>query len=103
MEGRDRPASSAGKLVEELLREIPAPPGAAARERALLAWPQAAGETVASHSRAAGFAGKALLVETDDPGWAQELSLRRAELLSRMEELAGSGVVEEIRFVLKRG
>ncbi len=103
MEERDRPAPSAGKLVEELLCEIPAPPGTAARERALLAWTRAAGEPAASHSRAAGFAGKALLVEADDPAWAQELSLRRAELLSRLEELAGPGVVEEIRFVLKRG
>ncbi len=100
---RDRPVPSAGKLVEELLSDIPAPPGTAARERTLLAWPLAAGEPAASHSRAAGFAGKSLLVETDDPIWAQELSMRRAELLSRLEELAGPGVVEDIRFVLKRG
>jgi len=70
--------------------------------RAVASWREAVGEPAASHSRAASFAGKTLVVEADDPGWAQELSLRKADLLARLARVVGEGMVEDLRFILKR-
>jgi len=50
------------------------------RQRALDVWAEAVGPTVASHSRAVGWRGDRLVVEVDDPTWAQQLMLMQEAL-----------------------
>jgi predicted nucleic acid-binding Zn ribbon protein len=65
---------------------------------ALLAWPEVAGSVVGAHARAEAIRDGVLLVATDTPAWAQELHMRRGELLSRLTAHVGEGVVREIHF-----
>jgi predicted nucleic acid-binding Zn ribbon protein len=41
-----------------------------------------------------------LLVTTDHPAWAQELSLRRKELVEEINRRVGARVLEDIRFIV---
>jgi predicted nucleic acid-binding Zn ribbon protein len=102
-DGRPPLPPPVGKLTDQLLTDLAAPSDLMGMGRAMLCWAAAAGEPVASHSQASSFAGRTLIVEADDPAWVQELSMRRAELLARLAATVGPGVVEELRFVLKRG
>lgn len=65
---------------------------------ALRAWPQVAGRVVGSHTRAEVVRDGLLIVATDTPAWAQELHMRRPELLAKLEALLGADVVRDIRF-----
>jgi len=65
---------------------------------ALLAWPQIAGKLVSAHARAEVVRDGVLLVATDTSAWAQELHLRRHELLARVAEQIGEGVIRDIHF-----
>ena len=65
---------------------------------AMLAWPGIAGRVVAAHSRPEAVRDGVLMVATDTPAWAQELQMRRAELLERLGARVGQGVIREIHF-----
>jgi predicted nucleic acid-binding Zn ribbon protein len=65
---------------------------------ALRAWPQLAGRVVGAHSRAEAVRDGVLIVATDTPAWAQELTMRRADLLAKLEKALGPGVISEIHF-----
>jgi hypothetical protein len=62
------------------------------------AWPQIAGKVVSAHSRAETVRDGVLIVATDTPAWAQELHMRRAQLLQRVAEQVGQGLITEIHF-----
>jgi predicted nucleic acid-binding Zn ribbon protein len=84
-------------LLEQALNNLDL--GAKVREqRALRAWPQAAGRAVGRHTRAEVLRDGVLLVATDSPAWAQELSMRRPDLLAKLETALGPGVVSDIHF-----
>jgi predicted nucleic acid-binding Zn ribbon protein len=41
-------------------------------------------------------------VEVDEPAWLTELSMRKGDILNRLERAVGEKVVEDIRFQIKR-
>jgi predicted nucleic acid-binding Zn ribbon protein len=65
---------------------------------ALSAWARVAGKVVGAHTRAEAVRDGVLIVATDTPAWAQELQMRRRELLGKLETAVGVGVIREIHF-----
>lgn len=65
---------------------------------ALLAWPQIAGAAVSAHTRPEAVRDGVLIIAVDTSAWAQELHMRRPELLARMAAQVGEGLIRDIHF-----
>jgi predicted nucleic acid-binding Zn ribbon protein len=65
---------------------------------AISSWPQIAGRVVSAHSRAEAVRDGVLIVAADTPAWANELQMRRRELLELLAAKIGSGVIRDIHF-----
>jgi len=61
-------------------------------------WPRLVGKPAADHTRAVGWRGSVFVVQVQHPVWAQELSLRRQQLVDRLNEAAGQKVVTDLLF-----
>jgi len=59
-------------------------------------WEEAVGAAVAAHARPLCLNGTTLVVGVDGPAYATQLRLLNAQLLSRLRDLAGPGVVESV-------
>jgi len=59
-------------------------------------WEEAVGESVAAHARPLRLDGTTLVVGVDAPAYATQLRLLSTQLLSRLRDLAGPGVVESV-------
>lgn len=64
-------------------------------------WADAVGEHLASKSSPEGFDHGKLTVAVTSAPWAQELRLRKSELLTRLNEVAGRDLFSELKFVVK--
>jgi len=94
---RQRGQASLGRLLDGVLANMDM--GARFREHlALLAWPQIAGGVVSAHARAEAVRDGVLIVAADTSAWAQELQMRRQQLLSRVAAQVGEGVIRDIHF-----
>lgn len=69
--------------------------------KVFLAWEEAVGEA-ASHSNPFRFRGSTLIVEVTDSAWINELSMRKTDIINRLERAVGEKVVEDIRFEVKK-
>lgn len=88
---------SLGKLLEGVLANLNL--GERLSEQlAQTAWPEIAGRLVAAHSWAEAIRDGVLIVGCDSPAWAQELHMRKHELLGRLAAHLGAGVVRDLRF-----
>lgn len=86
-----------GRLLESVLANMDL--GARLRQHlAVAAWPEIAGPLVASHTWVEGVRDEVLVVAADTPAWAQELHMRRVDLLARLAAQVGEGVIREIHF-----
>ena len=70
--------------------------------RATTAWADVAGPMIAAHTTARGVRSGTLTVEVDGPEWVTELRYRESDLVARLTERVGPGVVERVRFVVGR-
>ena len=77
--------------------------GAVRGWRAVDAWPEVAGERIARHSRAISYREGTLTVEVEGSAWMHELGFLKRELVRRLDQHAGGGVVRDVRLVLARG
>ena len=59
-------------------------------------WDQIVGERVAAHARPQGLDDGTLVVVVDEPGWATQLRFLERDLLTRLEEALGPGVVRHL-------
>ncbi len=66
--------------------------------RARAAWPVAAGQKVARHTRATSLVRSTLVVEVGDAVWQRQLSALRYALLRNLTKELGEGLVTEIDF-----
>lgn len=64
-------------------------------------WADAVGEHLASKSSPEGFDHGLLTVAVTSAPWAQELRLRKSDLLIRLNEVAGRELFSELKFVVK--
>jgi predicted nucleic acid-binding Zn ribbon protein len=66
--------------------------------RARAAWPVAAGQTVARHTRATALVRNTLVVEVGDYVWQRQLSQLRRDLLRNLAKELGEALVTDIDF-----
>jgi predicted nucleic acid-binding Zn ribbon protein len=67
----------------------------------LRAWREAVGEPIARRTETLGVRGGVLWVAVEGSAWMQELSARRPEIVARLAERVGAGVIRDVRFVVK--
>ena len=64
-------------------------------------WQEAVGEHLAARSAPEKFEHGVLTIAVSSAPWAQELRLRKAELLQRLNETAGRDLFEDLRFAVR--
>lgn len=92
----NRPAS-AGAILESLLRKLDFG-GRIRQNMAIAFWPQVVGPAVAAACTAEEVKDGILYVRTPGSTWSQELSLLKHEILPRLNERLGGGVIQDIKF-----
>ncbi len=94
---REHGAAALGRLLEGVLAGLDM--GSRLSEHlAVTAWPQIAGRVVAAHTQAEVVRDGVLVVAADSPAWAQELHMRKGDLLAKVAAQVGEGVVRDIHF-----
>jgi predicted nucleic acid-binding Zn ribbon protein len=68
------------------------------QKRLVDAWPIVAGEAVARYTREAFIQNQTLVVRLTIPALRTELSMRRTELVKKLNDHVGEQVITEIRF-----
>ena len=63
-------------------------------------WDEVVGEDLAQNAQPAAFKNRILIVHVSGSVWLQELHFRKNDLIDRLNQAAGSRVVEDIRFKL---
>lgn len=61
-------------------------------------WDRVVGEPLAENAQPAAFKERTLVVHVRSSTWLQELHFQKSDLIQRLNQAAGSRVVEEIRF-----
>jgi hypothetical protein len=64
------------------------------------AWPEIAGDALATHSRVRGIRDEVLEIAVDSPVWATQLWYLERDVVERSSRLVGAGVVAAIRVVV---
>ena len=89
------------EILQSLMTQLDMPEDTQAKVKVFEVWEEVAGNA-AVHSNAFRFRGSTLVVEVDSPVWLNELSMRKTEILNRLERAAGERVVTDIRFETKK-
>jgi len=71
-------------------------PGPSALQAVFGRWEEIVGAAASGHSRPVSIARGTLVIAVDQPGWATSLRALSAQLLKRVEEVAGPGVADRI-------
>ena len=69
------------------------------QQQALDFWPNAVGKKIAEHTTVEDVEHGVLIVSATSSIWAQELQLRKKEILSKLNGSLGKKVINDIRFV----
>lgn len=69
--------------------------------RAVADWPAIVGETIARHAIAQKVEGNTLVVLVDTPAWMTQLFFLKADILNKVAQHIGTGLLTDIRFVLR--
>lgn len=88
----------AGKSFAKLKASETISPG----ELAVAAWPAAVGKTIARHSTAVALVRDKLVVEVEDPTWQRPLFQLQGQILNRLSEFLGFGVVGDLEVRIAR-
>jgi predicted nucleic acid-binding Zn ribbon protein len=81
--------------LEHMARRLGAPT-ASSLGAVFSRWEEAVGPSVAAHTRPLSLADGVLVVAVDQPGWATQLRYLSTDLLQRLADVAGEGVVGRI-------
>ena len=100
-EWRSAPRPVADSL-EGLARRLGAPT-AGALGAVFRHWEEAVGAAVAAHARPVSLTDGVLVVAVDQPGWATQLRYLTSDLLGRLADVAGEGVVGRIDIRVENG
>ena len=85
-----------GESLDRLTASLGAPRAAVLAEL-FDSWPSLVGEAVAAHARPQSLHHGILVVVVDDPVWVTQLRWLEADLLARLADAVGAGVVTEVR------
>jgi hypothetical protein len=69
-----------------------------AEQLAFAAWPAAVGERIAAHAWPKALVRGSLWLEAEDAVWQQQLFHLRFDILAKLSELLGSGIVTDLEF-----
>ncbi|HVM67579.1 MAG TPA: DciA family protein [Acidimicrobiales bacterium] len=89
-----------GDDLDELLRRAGGA-GGTASATVFSRWEEAVGPAVAAHAQPAALRGTTLVVAVDGPAYATQLRLLGRQLLNRLSEIAGRGVVDAIEVTVR--
>jgi predicted nucleic acid-binding Zn ribbon protein len=102
---RDGKGSSKLIPVQDVLKTVfsrlEMPEDLELKGRVFLAWEEAVGNA-SRHSNPFRFRGSTLIVEVTSSAWLTELSMRKTDIIKRLERAVGEKVVKDIRFQIKR-
>jgi predicted nucleic acid-binding Zn ribbon protein len=62
------------------------------------AWPAAVGKRIASHAAAKSLVRGSLIVEVEDGIWQKQLFYLRFQILAKLQEVVGAGVITDVEF-----
>ena len=82
-------------MLDQLGKRIGAPPTRTASS-VFSGWREVVGDAVADHANPVALRDRVLVVEVDHPTWATQVKLLAGDLLERLAEVAGDGVVGRI-------
>lgn len=89
------PPTPVGDSVDRVLRGLGSPPSATLR--ALFdGWSEIVGEAIASTCRPVSLAGGRLVIAVPDGGWASQLRWMERDLLGKVADRLGEGVVTSL-------
>lgn len=86
-----------GGVVKDIISNI-GRRGVVTEEEMLAAWETAAGRRAAKHARPASLKKSKLVVNVDGSSWLYELTLKKKEILKKLEGHLGNKRVSDIRF-----
>jgi predicted nucleic acid-binding Zn ribbon protein len=92
---------SVDQVLSSVMTSLVMPEDLELKGKVFLSWEEAAGDA-APYSQPFRFRGSTLIVEVREPAWINELSMRKTDILNRLERAVGKRVVEEIRFEVKK-
>jgi hypothetical protein len=67
-------------------------------ELAVAAWPAAVGKRIASHASAKSLVRDSLVIEVEDAIWQKQLFHLRFQILAKLAEVLGGGIIREVEF-----
>jgi hypothetical protein len=73
-----------------------------ADELAFAAWTAAVGKRIAVHAQPKALVRGSLVVETEDGVWQKQLFHLRFDILAKLSEIVGSGVITDLEFRIAR-
>ena len=86
----------AGKVLAKLKLSA----AISADQLAFAAWPAAVGERIAVHAAPKALVRGSLVVEVEDAIWQKQLFHLRFDILAKLTEVLGSGIVTDLEFRL---
>ena len=86
---------SAGRLIGQLNRNRRLMTD---EELARAAWPLAVGKKIASYTAAVALVRNRLVIEVQDMLWQRQLNALRSQILAKITEVVGKGVVTDLEF-----
>src|SRR5207244_757164 len=98
-------ASSEPRRVAESLDQVArrlGAPATAVLSAVFAHWDEAVGPTVAAHCRPHTLLDGVLIVEVDEPGWATQLRYLATDVVRRLDQVAGDGVVVRLEVRVRR-
>jgi len=72
-------------------------------ELAFAAWPAAVGKRIATHARPKALVRGSLVLEADDAIWQKQLFHLRFDILAKLTEVLGAGIVTDLEFRIAGG
>ena len=95
------PLTSVSEVLNSVMTGLEMPEDIELKGKVFLAWEDVVGDA-APYTHPFRFRGSTLIVEVDEPVWLTELSMRKSDILNRLEREVGEKVVEDIRFEIKK-
>jgi predicted nucleic acid-binding Zn ribbon protein len=90
-----------GESLDRVARALGSP-SAAGLGSVFSHWDDVVGPAVAGHSRPLSLAGGVLVVGVEEPGWHTHLTFLQADLIERVNAVAGPGAVTRLEVRVRR-
>lgn len=80
------------------LAKLKLPDAISQDDLARAAWPAAVGKRIAAHAAAKCLVRGSLIVEVEDGIWQKQLFYLRFQILAKLQEVLGAGVITDVEF-----